>query len=256
MTIAEQHREFDIRANKIDSNHYQHLLPNQKDSFLHEAAVFICNHYGELLEFNNSQFNKDLFSTLLVKYPDQIGLTPAKNTEGQYEIDLSKLKYKYFHLDRAYIQCENQVIPISMIKHDEQNIFNDSYKKPSYKWKRLYGIIGKKSSAQGNSLYIYSDVDLTNKKIRIEYVKFPKKVFFGYYDSIEFLDCKKRENIRNWVIEDCNQYYKSTDQPVNSELPDTYHSLQVDIAVWLATGKTENQFINQFINNKIISLPK
>jgi hypothetical protein len=256
MNIAKQHQEFKIRANKIDSNHYQDLKPNQIDSFLDGAALFMLNHYGELFEFNKTQFNKDLFGTLLVTHPDQPNLTLFKKDGQLYEYVLNNLKYNYLHLDRAYVQCEHLVIPVSMIVGDEQQKLNDAYTKPSFKWKRLLGKIAKSSEGEKTSLYIYSDVDLQGKNVRLDYVKYPKKVFFGYYDSLEFLDCKKRETNLSWSTEDCNKYYKKTDSPVNSDLPESYHDLQVDVAVFLATGKTENQFLNQFISNKITLLPK
>lgn len=254
MNISKQHQEFKIRANKIDSNHYEDLKPNQIDSFFDAAALFICNHYGELFEFNKTQFNKDLFGTLLVKYPDQPKLVVYEKEGTQHEYLLSSLKYDYLHLDRCYVQCEGQVIPISLIQLDEQHKFNDAYQKPSFKWKRLLGNIAKSSNNSGTSLYIYSDVDLTAKDVRVEYVKQPRKVFFGYYDSIEYLDCMKRSLLN--PTEDCNQFYKKTDSPINSDLPESSHDLQVDVAVWLATGKTENQFLNNFISQKISALPK
>jgi hypothetical protein len=255
MTIAEQHHQFKIKMNKLNSLHYEDLLPYQIDSKLNEAALFICNHWGEIFQFGTSQFNKDLFGTSLVKYPDQPNLSLHQVIDNQYEYKLSNLKYPYLHLDRAYVKCGNSVVPISIIRHDEQHKLNDGYQKPSFKWKRLLGTIGKSSDSTNTSLYIYSDVDLTNKEVRLEYVKLPRKVFFGYYDSVEYLDCKKREQLE-YRIEDCNQYYKKTDVPVNSDLPISYHDLQVDVATWLTTGNTENQFLNQFLSNKIQMLPK
>lgn len=254
MTIALQHKEFDIRANKIDTNNYINLKPSQKDSFLNEASLFICNHYGELFEFQKTQFNKDLFGTLLVKYPDQPELYPSLAGDT-YEVLFSNLKYDYLHLDSAYVKCGSQYVTVKMLDSDSQGKLNTAFQKPSFKWKRLLGTIGKSSTGQGSSLYIYSDVNLTSYPIRIEYIKKPVKVFFGYYDSIEYLDCIKRET-EGFDVENCNQYYKSTDTPVNSDLPETYHSLQVDVAVWLATGKTENQFISNFISNKLSAMPK
>lgn len=254
MNIAKQHKEFKIRLNKVDSNHDIDFKPNQIDSFLDGAAIFMIEHYGELKQFGKSQFTKDLFSTLLVKYPDQPELLPTSSTGQQYEFSLANLKYKYHHLDRAYVQCGTNVVPVTMITHDEQDKLNDEYTKPKFLWKRLLGIIAKSSTTPKSSLYVYSDVALNaTKKLRIEYVKYPNRVFFGGYDSIEYIDCKKRES--NDPAEDCNRYKKRTDTPVSSELPESYHDLQVDVAVWLATGKTENQLLNNFLNNKLVNLP-
>lgn len=255
MNIAKQHLEFKIRGNKIDSNHVIDLKPYQIDSFLDNAALFICNHWGELTRFQGTQFSKDLFGTLLVKWPDQPEMLPSRSDVGQYEYDLSKLKYDYFHLDSVYIKCGNTIIPITIDENNNKHKLNDSYQKPSFKWKRLSGTLAKSLGGE-TSLYVNSDVSLDDdsKKLRIEYVKYPKKVFFGNYDSIEYIDCRKR--FVNPSLSDCSQYYKSTDDPVDSELPKAYHDLQVDIAVWLATGKTENQLLNNFISQKISALPQ
>lgn len=253
MNIAKQHSEFKLRGNKVDSNHYIDLFPNQIDSFLNEAANFIVEHYGELRSFGKTQFNKDLFGTMLVMYPDQPAINPIDSQGQQYEYDLSNLKYDYYHLDRAYVQCGNLVVPVSLFTGDEQHKLNDAYQKPSFLWKRLLGKIGKSSVSSSTSLYVYSDVDLNDKELRIEYVKKPSQVYFGNYDSIEYIDCKKRES--SFPTEDCNQYYKIGDAPRNSDLPESIHSLQVDVAVWLFTSKTENQFLNSFITNKISNLP-
>jgi len=256
MNIFKQHQEFKIRGNKVDSNHYVDLFPNQIDSFLNGAADFIIEHYGELRDFGKTQFNKDMFGTLLVMFPDQPALIPNVAQGQQYEYRLSNLKYDYAHLDRAYVQCGNMVVPVSLFVGDEQHKLNDAYQKPSFLWKRLLGKIGKSSVGNNTSLYVYSDVDLNDKELRIEYVRRPKKVFFGGYDSIEYINCQRLNNVPNQpILEDCNQYYKIIDSPVNSDLPESMHSLQVDIAVWLFTSKTENQFLNSFITNKISNLP-
>lgn len=256
MNIAKQHSEFKIRLNKINSNHYEDLKPNQIDSFLDSAALFICNHWGEIGQFQKTQFGKDMFGTLLIKYPDQPELSPLDNGNGQYEINLNQLKYNYLHLDGAYVQCGNLVIPVTMITRDEDLKLNDYSQRPNFKWKRLLGVIAKSSTLATSSLYIYSDVDLTTKKVRIEYVKEPKKVFFGGYDTIEYINCQRLNHNPSNPTADCSSYYNVTTYPVDSDLPATYHDLQVDVAIWLATGKTENQFLNNFIINKISSLPK
>lgn len=253
MNISKQHKEFKLRGNKVDSNHYEDLKPSQIDSFLNNAAIFIVEHYGEFREFGKTQFSKDLFGTMLVMFPDQPALSPSDSQGQQYEYNLSNLKYDYAHLDRAYVQCGNLVVPVSLFKGDEQHKLNDAFQKPSFLWKRLPAKIGKSSIGNHASLYIYSDVDLNNKDLKVEYVRQPKPVFFGNYDSIEYIDCQKRQLL--FPTEDCNTYYKKTDSPVNSDLPESIHGLQVDIAVWLFTGKSENQFLNSFITNKLSNLP-
>ncbi len=255
MIIAQQHQLFKLRVNKVNSLHYEDMLPYQIDAKLDEAAIFICQHYGEFGNFNSTQFNKDLFGNLLVSYPDQPELTNPIISDEKYEYVLDNLKYEYLHLDSAYVKCGKSYIKVALFTGDEKDILNSSYNRPSFKFKRLCGKVAKSSQSQKTSLYIYSDVDLTTKAVRLEYIKYPKKVFFGYYDSLNFIDCKKRES-SGFRVEDCNNYYKIGDAPVNSEFSESLADLQVDIAVWLTTGKTENQFLNSFISQKIQALPK
>lgn len=250
MTIAKQHQEFKLRFNKIDSNHYQDLKPWQIDSFLNQASLFIVENYGELNNHEFTQVNKDVLGSLVIKYPEQPEVVPFAVKDNQYEYRLDTLKYEYHHLVRVYIYCNRLIIPVSLIKHDDQLKLNDSYQKPSFKWKRLPAVIGKSSTVEGKSLYVYSDVDLEKKKLRIEYIKFPKQVYFGGYDSIEFIDCEKNNGA------DCGQFYNTGDLPVNSDLPESYHDLQVDIAVMLAANKIENINLLNLVQNKLVNLPK
>lgn len=251
MNIAKQHLEFKNRFNKLNSNHYPDLNTSQIDSLIDAAAIFLLRLRGK--EYEETQFLKDLFSTLTVKYPEQAELASYDTQDTgiiQHEFKLSELKYPYRGHVRSYVRCGGQVVPVSIIKHDEQQKINDSYQKPSFKWKRLSGMMGKSSDEEGQSLYVNSDVELD--ALRIEYIKQPKKVFFGYYDTIEYLDCTRRLHENFPGVESCNQYYSATDIPVNSDLPEQFHDLQVDVAVYLATGKTENAQLLSISQLKLI----
>jgi hypothetical protein len=249
MNIVKQHQEFKLRLNKVDSNHYQDFKPWQIDSFLNQAALFIVEHWGELFG-NNSQVNKDILGNLLIMYPEQVELDTTLVNGNQYEYKLSRLKYKYHHLARAYFQCGENVVPVSMITHDQQHKLNDAFQKPSFKWKRLPALIGKSSDEEEKSLYVYADVDLTKRKIRIEYVKYPVQCFFGGYDTIEYINCQRTGG------DNCDQFYSTNSFPVDSDIPESYHDLQVDVAVMLASSKTENVNLFNSIQNKLANLPR
>lgn len=251
MNIARQHWEFKLRFNKLNSNHYENLNSAKIDALLNAAPIWLIQHYGHM--FEEYQFLKDMFSTLVVKFPEQ-PLLSANNSQItdfiQHEYKLSDLKYPYFHHVQSYAICGNQRIPISIIKHDNSQKFNSKVIKPNYKWKRLLGQIGRstvgRDGSTGESLYVYSDKQLD--KIQIEYLKQPKEVFFGDYDSIEYINCQRNNG------SECNQFYNKNDDPVDSELASQYHDFQVDVAVYLASGKTENINLQKLLSSNLIKI--
>ena len=46
MTIQEMHYEFKVRANRLDTLHYQDLNPYVIDSLINNAQLFFMEHYG------------------------------------------------------------------------------------------------------------------------------------------------------------------------------------------------------------------
>lgn len=244
MNIARQHWEFKLRFNKLNSNHKEDMNPAKIDSLLNQAPIWIIQNYGQA--FEKFQFLKDMFATLVVKYPEQEDLSVFNSTDNVYEFKMANLKYPYFHLVRAYAKCNDEIVKVSIIRHDETYKLTSHYSKPNYKWHRVLGEIGRSSDGDGQSLYVHSDVELTS--LRVEYIKQPKEVFFGKYNTIEYVHCV-RNNGAN-----CEQYYSETDSPVDSEFPEQYHSFQVDVAVYLAAGKTENINLQQLLATNLIKL--
>lgn len=70
-----------------------------------------------------------------------------------------------------------------------------------------------------NNTYGVPQFDI--EEVYIDYIKYPNKVFFGGYDSIDGL-------------------YKSTDPQVHSDLPELLHELVVEVAVMLMRGDILN----------------
>jgi len=89
----------------------------------------------------------------------------------------------------------------------------DPLRKPSLKWRRCVASIGKTNGNIGDSsLYVYTDGQFAVNSVRIEYIKKPVIVYFGGYNSLDGL-------------------YTTGDPQVNSDLPEQYHSLLVDMTV-------------------------
>lgn len=251
MTIAQQHKEFKIRLNRVDSNHDQDFLPWEIDSFLNRAALFMLDHYGELREFGKGQFHKDLLAPFTIVYPEQEELPLTVVDTTLYEVPFSSLKYDYHHLIRAYFHLNDINIEVSILPLDKISLSEDAITGSDLKWGKLIGYIGKSSMEDSSSLYLRSSDDLSTKRIRLEYVRIPKAVFYGGYDTIEYLRCVQLGGGQS----ECGQYYNANTDPVDSEFPSSYHSLQVDIAVYLASGSIGNIPLSQFLERTINSLP-
>lgn len=241
MNIARQHWEFKLRFNKLNSNHKEDLNPAKIDSFLNQAPIWMIHNYGQM--FEKYQFLKDMFSTLVVKDELVDVFNVANNV---YEFKLNNLKEDYFHHVRSSVSCNGSYIDVSIMEHDEGHKRTSFYTKPNYKWKRLLGEIGRSSDGTGQSLFVYSDKVLTT--INITYLKQPQEVFFGGYDSIEYVHCI-RTNQNN-----CNQFLNQNSDPVNSDLPEQFHNFQVDVAVFLASGKTENINLQRLLKDNLIKI--
>lgn len=249
MNIAKAHWEFKARANRLVTSHYRDLLPIHIDAKINEAQSFFLEHFAEVhkLPFEMTQQRIDMVSTLLI---DEGTVTPDSVSGNVYEFRLNNLTEKYAHLARAYAVCGTDPIEINIRKHDElSRVLRDQFTRPSRKWGRLVGIFRKDSAVDGqSSLYVYSELGWTISGIVPEYIKQPRDVFFGGYDTVEYLDCIGRG------LANCSStYLNSSDDPVDSELPELYHSLLVDIAVMLYYGVTDNPRLYQYTQSKIVS---
>ena len=103
----------------------------------------------------------------------------------------------------------------------------DPHRRPSDKWKRKVAVIEQSTNASvEKSLFVYSESAVDN--ISLEYLRKPIEVYFGGYDSVEYTNCI------NTGGTNCTQYYHFSgipSDPVDCDLPESYHNLVVDIAV-------------------------
>jgi len=252
MTIDKAHWIFKQKINRLNSEHYRDLLPIQIDDLLNRGTFWYMEHLGQThkLPFETTQARMDMLSTLVVKFPEQSELAPAATSDNQYEFRFGDLKYPYAHLVRAYGKCGELVVPVSIVKHDElSKVLGDAFQKPSKKWGKLVGSLGKSTENDTTSaLYVHSEEGFVIDKLRIEYIRKPERVFVGGYDSVEYLACVKAGG------SDCsNQYLSSSSDKQQCELPELYHELWVDVAVYLYTGRTENPQLLAFTEKKIIT---
>lgn len=220
--------EIKLRWNKLNSNHKKDLPDAYLDDIINDSIheyieIFYSgnNRKKYNVGFEVTQQRIDMLSTLIV--PDGLSLTATHLSGNKYAYDLNNLSPKYLHFLRGNVivdACDSLSIPINIVRqNDFDHKMDDENTKPSLKWKRALGLIkGNSVTTTHRVLYVYTDDNFVATKLKIEYLRQPVKVFSGGYDSLEYL------------LGDTTAY-KSTDTPVDCDLPEEYHTLVVDIAV-------------------------
>ena len=249
MIISKMHWLFKDRFNRLDSNHYEDLTPARIDNRLQNAINFFVEHYAQSnqLPFESTQSRLDMISTLVVRSEP---VQPTLISDNLYEVRLDNLSYEYKHLVRASIKCSDQdagIVSVRIIKHDDlTHSLNDEFQKPNIAWKRVLGTIGKNTNNDNtSSLFIYTDGLIDT--VYIDYIRKPVEVFFGGYNTLEYLDCQNSGGV------DCSQYNSNGDDPVHCDIAEGYHDLIVDFAVREAWRNIQSYNDVQILDNKIQS---
>lgn len=226
MIIQKMHWLFKERYNKLNSNNYRDLSPYQIDEKINNSQLIFIEEFSYP---ENTLQDLDMVGNLLVTSPEQPLLLPITSSNNVYQFDLSALKYPLHRIKRitANTNCGNVLIADTQILgHDKLNLILDDYhQKPSKMWKRLVAVLAKSSVANNQNLYIYSVPGFTVTSIQVDYIRKPREVFFGGYNSIEFAQCTSSGG------SNCSQYYNNLTPPVDCEIDSRYHDLIVDYAV-------------------------
>jgi hypothetical protein len=219
MLIREQQYDFKIKADKVDSLKTRNFLPAEIDWMLNLAIQnFVDNKYGD---FEKIQDLTDQLSSLVIKSPttDQPAVPVTQVASGVYEMKLDDLQFPYLHLVRLNALatkqgCSSKIMKGDEVSHDTLNkVLLSPFEGPNFNWMNLPYVFGKDVSNEGkSSIFFYTNNDFIISEVYPEYIKIPKQVFFGGYNSL-------------------NGEYISTDTPVNCDLPPAFHRRIVDIAV-------------------------
>ena len=218
MTIERIHQEIKTRWNKLDSNHKKNLPTPLIDDCINKATDdFIEIFYAGSpknyrLGFEVTQQRIDMLQSLVVpekSYPVTLSSIDV------YTLDLNTLDPKYRHFLRAYViptNCPSKKIPITIIRSNDLDVkLIDHNTKPSLTWNRCLG------SIKNNNLVLYTNnYQLDN--VVFEYLRQPAKVFFGGYDTVEYM------------AGDTSAYNQTSPQ-VTSDLHESYHDLLIDLTV-------------------------
>jgi hypothetical protein len=235
MTILGMHAQFDLEVDRISSGNHPDFNKREKDDYINKAIwILVKEHYDRERRvptggFETKQFNTDLLKSIVAKFPDQPSLVPFALGNGIYELPLSTLQYEYLHFIRgqASIVKNNckKLVSFDLLEHDDDyNTFN----KPSYKWERIIARFGMSSTfpstslnPQKGSIYFETGGDFDIENVRIEYLRYPTKVFFSGYNEI-------------------NGIYTSADPAVNCDIDSAFHYEIVSIAAKEALRDTTN----------------
>ena len=217
MTAQETHYEFKLRYNEVDTQDRKDLVPAEIDAFIADAALIKTK--LEYRQAERDQGNMDALSTLLVYSPttDQPQVPPASNVGNVYEFKTNDFAFPYMHLYRAEIttlECAG-AITLQIVQQDDlsRKLINH-HTKPSLKWRRAIGVIGRSSDSSGESIYVYSGNEYTVDGLYPTYLKTPAVFTIGGYIGI-------------------NGVARVT-TPL--DLPDHIHTEVVDLAVQNALG--------------------
>tara|TARA_R110000851_G_scaffold18032_5_gene56865 strand:+ start:846 stop:1574 length:729 start_codon:yes stop_codon:yes gene_type:complete len=240
MTISEMHYDFKVKLDKVASQTKEDFNVAEIDWLLNEAQdVFIKQRYGlnnpHRTGFEVTQKRIDDLSSLHVKQPEQVGITPTL-TSGVYEVPLSSLTHTYLFYTRGSVDVTVTNCPTTtmQLRHIQADDLSDALRDPFNQSSITDGVLFNFGKSSGNlattSIYIYPGT-LTLGDVYIEYIKHPRQMFFGTYTYID----------------------GSTTTLTNCELPEHTHSEMVDQAVLIASGIIEHPTYQQMKKQKVFN---
>ena len=243
INIRNLHWEFTERVNRSSSNLNQDFTPAQIDQFIHNSVRTMVQDLGKK---EDDVYAMDFIGSLIVTAPDQPAVKAVKVSSGRYELNLADLAFDYFHYKRLFLNQECRFVKVTMVGEGQLNdILSDYLQRPSKKWNRVYGYVAKATAGKGRSIFLLCEnIDVIDK-VDIEYIRYPKKVFFGGYNSVEYLDCVSRGGVN------CKEYYSATSPIVDLDFDPVYSSAIVDGAVLEAFRTIENMAGFNLITEKL-----
>lgn len=243
MNIKELHYDFKIKIDKVDSLKKRNFETHEIDWIINEAQlIFLKQRFGQtnfkVKGFETTNKRKTDLGNLHITSPMiQPGLNTQQVDSSIFSINLKDLKYPYFIITRLHGDiekegCVKKTHQVKPVTHDDLNEYLiRSFYKPDFNWGRILVTEGQSDIIGEKSLYLYSG-DFKINKVYIDYIKMPRKVWFGNYDS---LDGK----------------YSIGSPEVSLEFHESVHSEIIDIAVAECSRIIENP---DFINLKSIKL--
>lgn len=191
--------KIDQRLNKLASNDHQEISLEDKLLALNEAQLKLVKQkftgVSTPTKMGFGAFKKryqDIENLLVDFNENSLSLKEEDKTINQWSSDLSKLDPKIMFYADAYVvadkgRCKERVLWINkdLVKHgDIQFLLNNDDFKPSFEYQETFNTI------TGENISIYTDGTFTPKKLKILYVRYPKKI-----DKVGYIDFDGKDSI-------------------------------------------------------------
>jgi len=223
MIISKMHWLFKERYNRNSSNYYPDFSPMQIDQFINDAVEIALQQYGV-------REDKQMFFDMLSPLLTSVVLTSTNNS--------FQLPENYFYSKRIVADTDCGLVKVIVVGHGKLNdVLNDAFQKPSKRWGRIIGVFN------DTGLQLYADHEIS--AVNLEYYRAPTPVFFGGYDTLEYLDCVRNRG-------NCAEFYSRATEPKHCDVAPAYHARIVDMAVREAQRTLAQQEIT-LTQDKIIS---
>lgn len=188
MTVQEQHIDFKRKLNKIDSQKYRNLRPEEIDLYLNEGMhIFIKKRLGinNLYKkgFESTQKRVEDLRDIHIKSENDTAqpLTPTDLGDGIYRFDLSLLGSvnglsKYMYKTRVRFtgskgDCTDKSLKGIQAQTDDLNeIIKSEFYSPSFEWEEVPFVFSE------DYIYAYSDGTFTITGLQLDYIKRPSKI--------------------------------------------------------------------------------
>ncbi len=247
MNIQRMHSEIKLRYNKFNTNQKPDLPTAFIDDFINDAQddfLHICysgNNYKRYkLGFEVTQQRIDMLSSMVIAEEDSAFVSLIK--PGIYKFNLTSLDHPYRHHVAVHVTTSCGRIECIPVRHqDLDSDLRNENTKPSAVWRRCLFVQasdGNGTFTKDSALYFYTGGEFTISSVTISYIKEPPKVFYGGYNTLEF------------ILGD-TQKPGIGDPPQNCEFPEISHSSIVEIAVQSIARTLEDTQGIQITEDKI-----
>ncbi len=183
MDIREMHYLIKLRMDKVDSLHYDNFLSYEIDAYLNRSQIQLLNTRYNINNIYKKGFegNQKRIEDLKHLLEHEI-LQPEIIDNVSYRYNLDNLESKYFiHISSQVLATKGSCkinISTDITEHDDiyQVLKDDNYK-PSFEWMVVPFVFRK------NYMYGYSDVDFSLGGLEIDYLRYPRNMYFGDYED-------------------------------------------------------------------------
>lgn len=231
--VLRQHVSFKQASNKYDSQNYQDFPNAFIDDFLYDAELDYVRHcvtttpiQGILKGFESNQQRIDMLQPYIMNPI----LTPIYDkTRGKTKVTVFKLPKDYYMTTEdlySFDKCGN-TISVQVVPYQNLDSYINTNKKLQEQllWSQAYATL------KNNEIHVFYPEIISS--LELHYVKLPRKVFSGGYDTLEFIAGDTSAPSAN-----------ST--KINSLVPEAYCHILIDIAVANVFGNLRDYNLAQF----------